>query len=98
MARNKLPDAPMLTKNGVLPWKRSDQDKLMRIAVANAGLSKDVVFYTLRHSFIAQAIDGNMSVFDIAKICGTSIDMIDKHYGKLFKDRVIEVLEKSSLA
>ncbi len=98
MARNKLPDSPMLTKNGVMPWKSSAQDKLMRTAVANAGLSKDVVFYTLRHSFIAQAIDGNMSVFDIAKICGTSIEMIDKHYGKLFKDRVIEVLEKSSLA
>lgn len=98
LAKNKLPDAPMLTKNGAIPWKHSDQNAPMRKAVADSGLSKDVVLYTLRHSFIAQAIDGNMNIFDIAKICGTSMEMIDKHYGKLFKGRVIEVLEKSSLA
>ena len=69
----------------------------MREAVAAAKLPNTVVFYTLRHSFIADVIDQNMNVFDIAKITGTSIDMIDKHYGKLFKGRVIEVLERSTL-
>lgn len=97
MARNKLPDAPLLTKDGVNPWSRSDQTKPMREAVNNSGLPESVVFYTLRHSFIADVIDKNMNVFDIAKITGTSIEMIDKHYGKLFKGRVVEVLERSSL-
>ena len=69
----------------------------MRDAVYKAELPGSVVFYTLRHSFIADVIDKNMNVFDIAKITGTSIDMIEKHYGKLFKDRVVEVLERTSL-
>jgi integrase len=69
----------------------------MREASEKAELPNTVVFYTLRHSFIADLIDKNMNVFDIAKITGTSIEMIDKHYGKLFKSRVIEVLERSSL-
>jgi hypothetical protein len=69
----------------------------MRDAVYKAELSSSVVFYTLRHSFIADVIDKNMNVFDIAKITGTSIDMIEKHYGKLFKGRVVEVLERTSL-
>jgi integrase len=97
MSKNKMPDAPLLTKNGADPWGHGDQSKLMREAVSNAELADSVVFYTLRHSFIADVIDKNMNVFDIAKITGTSIDMIDKHYGKLFKDRVIEVLERTSL-
>ena len=97
MSKNKLPDAPLLTRNGVDPWGYGDQYKLMREAVDKAGLPNSVVFYTLRHSFIADVIDQNMNVFDIAKITGTSIDMIEKHYGKLFKGRVIEVLERSSL-
>jgi integrase len=97
LSKNKLPDAPLLTKNGVDSWGHGDQSKLMQEAVAKASLPHSVVFYTLRHSFIADVIDKNMNVFDIAKICGTSIEMIDKHYGKLFKDRVIEVLERTSL-
>ncbi|MEE8289614.1 MAG: tyrosine-type recombinase/integrase, partial [Nitrosomonadaceae bacterium] len=97
MSKDKMPDAPLLTKNGADPWGTGDQSKLMREAVSNAELPDSVVFYTLRHSFIADVIDKNMNVFDIAKITGTSIDMIDKHYGKLFKDRVIEVLERTSL-
>ncbi len=97
MAKDKLPDAPLLTKDGANSWRTSNQTRLMREAVKAAGLPESIVFYTLRHSFIADLIDKNMNVFDIAKITGTSIDMIEKHYGKLFKDRVVEVLEKTSL-
>ena len=97
MAKDKLPDTPLLTKDGVSLWGHGDQTKPMREAVSKAELPKSVVFYTLRHSFIADVIDKNMNVFDIAKITGTSIEMIEKHYGKLFKGRVIEVLERSSL-
>lgn len=96
-AKGKLPEAPLLTKNGIDPWGHGDQTKLMREAVEKADLPRTVVFYTLRHSFIADLIDKNMNVFNIAKITGTSIEMIERHYGKLFKDRVIEVLERSSL-
>ncbi len=98
MAKNKLPDAPLLTRNGADPWRKSDQTKPMRACAQNAGLPNSVVFYTLRHSFIADLIDQNMNVFDIAKITGTSIEMIEKHYGKLYKDRVVEVLDRLSIA
>ena len=96
-AKGKLPEAFILTKNGIDPWSYSDQSKLMLEAADKADLPRSIVFYTLRHSFIAVLIDKDMSVFNIAKITGTSIEMIEKHYGKLFKDRVIEVLEKASL-
>lgn len=97
VSKSKLPSAPLLTKNGTDPWGHGDQTKPMKEAVLSAELSDTIVFYTLRHSFIADVIDKNMNVFDIAKITGTSIEMIEKHYGKLFKGRVIEVLERTSL-
>jgi len=97
LSKSKLPDAPLLSKDNGNPWGSSNQVELMREAVLTAKLSPDVVFYTLRHSFIANAISSGMDLYSLAKITGTSIEMIDKHYGKLFKDRVIEVLERSSL-
>jgi integrase len=98
LAKDRLPDAPLLTRNGVDPWNHGDQTKLMREVVTKAELPASVVFYTLRHSFISDLIDKNMNVFDIAKITGTSIEMIENHYGKFSLARVIKVLEKSELA
>ena len=97
MSKDKLPDAPLLSKDNGDQWKSSDQVKLMREAVLNSELSPDVVFYTLRHSFIANAILSGMDLYSLAKIAGTSIEMIEKHYGKLIKDRVIDALELSAL-
>jgi len=97
MAKDKLPDAPLLSKDNGDQWATSNQVKPMQEAVINSKLSPDVVFYTLRHSFIANAILSGMDLYSLAKITGTSIEMIENHYGKLFKDRVIEVLEQSAL-
>ena len=97
MAKDKLPEAPLLTKDGVHQWGHSDQDKLMKQAVKAAKLPGDVVFYTLRHSYIANAISARMDIYSIAEITGTSISMIEKHYGKLLKERVREQMAKAAL-
>ena len=55
----------------------------MREAVKRAKLPQGTVFYTLRHTFIANALNGGMDIHTIAKLCGTSVPMIEKHYGKL---------------
>lgn len=94
-AQGKLPEAFMLVKDDGRPWAHSDQDELMRDAVSKSGLPRGVVFYTLRHTFIAQAIGAGLDIYSIAAIGGTSIAMIEKHYGKLLKDRVREAMEKA---
>lgn len=95
LATDKLPEAHLLTKDDGKPWAHSDQDKLMREAVKKAGLKRAVVFYTLRHTFIAQAIGAGLDIYSIAAITGTSIPMIEKHYGKLLKERVRDAMEKA---
>lgn len=65
--------------------KHSDQDEPMRDAARAAKLPKATAFYTLRHTFIASAITGGMDIHTVAKITGTSVRMIEEHYGKLLQ-------------
>lgn len=95
LATDKLPEAHLLVKDDGKPWAHSDQDRLMREAVKNANLKRAVVFYTLRHTFIAQAIGAGLDIYSIAAVSGTSIAMIEKHYGKLLKGRVRDAMEKA---
>ena len=83
LGKDKLPGAYLLTRDDGQPWQHSDQDKLMREAVKKARLPHGTVYYTLRHTFIANALTGGMDIHTVAKLCGTSVPMIEKHYGKL---------------
>jgi integrase len=83
LAKGKLPLAPLLTRDDTKPWAHSDWDELVRTAGQKAKLPKGVCLYTLRHSFITQAITDGMTTLDVARLCGTSVGMIEKHYGHL---------------
>ena len=83
LRKAKLPGAYLLTRDDGQPWQHSDQDKLMREAVKKAKLPHGTVYYTLRHTFIANALTNGIDIHTVAKLCGTSVPMIEKHYGKL---------------
>jgi integrase len=94
LAVAKPPDALLLTRDDGKAWKHSDWDQLVRAAAATAGLPANTCLYTMRHSFITQAITGGMSVLETARLVGTSIAMIDKHYGHLALTTARERLAK----
>ncbi len=50
--------------------------------------------YTLRHSFITQAISDGLTTLDVARLTGTSLAMIDRHYGHLVQSASAERLAK----
>lgn len=83
LSKGKLPAAPLFTRADGKPWGHSDWDELVREAAEKAKLPKGVCLYTLRHSFITQAITDGMTTLDVARLCGTSVGMIEKHYGHL---------------
>lgn len=59
-----------------------------------AELPTGTCLYTLRHSFVTEAISGGLSILDVARMTGTSIQMIEKHYGHLVASVAIERLSK----
>jgi integrase len=98
LARNKLPGAYLLVKDDGEPWKHSDQDEPMKEAAKAARLPRGTVFYTLRHTFIASAITGGVDIHTVAKITGTSVRMIEQHYGKLLQEDARERLNRIAFA
>jgi integrase len=97
LAKDKLPNAWLFTRDDGKPWAHSDWDELVRAAAQGAGLQPGVCLYTLRHSFITQALMDGMSTLDVARITGTSLAMIEKHYGHLAMTQARERLDRVKL-
>jgi len=54
-------------------------------ALEAAGLHKRGP-YALRHTFASQALAAGVSIFQLARLMGASVEMIDRHYGHLVPD------------
>jgi integrase len=92
LCKSKLPSAPLL------PWDHSaDWAWEIRDAAKRAELPAGVVLYTLRHSFITEALRGGMSTLDVARLTGTSLQMIQSHYGHLVADSARERLAQVTM-
>ena len=94
LATRKLPAAPLLAKDDGTAWRARDQLRLMRDAVTKAKLPRATVFYSLRHAFISSALTGGVDIHAVAKMCGTSVKMIELHYGKLLHSDASAKLDK----
>ena len=81
-AKGKLPKAPLLPRDDGEPWGKSRQHRPMQQAVRAAKLPAETVFYSLRHYHISKVIAAGVPVQVVAENCGTSVRMIEKHYGK----------------
>lgn len=93
LAKGKLPAARMFT-NGSAPWQAHDWRDPVKEAAAAAKLPDGVVLYTLRHCWITDAIVGGMDLLTVAKLSGTSLAMIEKHYGHLVQGAARDKLAK----
>lgn len=94
LAESKLPLARLFVRDDGKPWAHSDWDELVRDAATLAELPTGTCLYTLRHSFITQAIQDGMNILDVARLVGTSVMMIEKHYGHLVHSVARERLAK----
>jgi hypothetical protein len=52
-------------------------------AIDSAGIAKAARIYDLRSTFISNALASGLTVFETACIAGTSVKMIEAHYGAL---------------
>jgi hypothetical protein len=51
-------------------------------------------FYATRHTFISDALSQGANIKWLAEYCGTSVAMIEKHYGRYIKSDSREQLER----
>jgi integrase len=97
LAKSKLPTAHLLPRDDGNPWPHSGWDEPVKEAAKKAGLPERVTLYSCRHSWITQAITDGMSILDVARLQGTSIQMIEATYGHLVASAARERLAKVTM-
>ncbi|MEP0391875.1 MAG: tyrosine-type recombinase/integrase [Erythrobacter sp.] len=96
-AKNKLPSAPLFMRANGQPWDRHSWKRPIAASVATSGLPADATAYTLRHSTITDLVRANLPLLTIAQISGTSVEMIERHYGHLASDAAVKALGELAL-
>lgn len=96
LCKDKLPTAPIFTRDDGNPWGHSDWDHLVRDARTLAKL-KPLTAYDLRHTFVTEAITGRVDPLTVARIVGTSLEMITQTYGKLIEDHATKAFANVTL-
>ncbi|MBY6127853.1 site-specific integrase [Qipengyuania aquimaris] len=81
--KNKLPAAPLFANATGGHFDRFQWRDPLREAIAKLELDPRICAYSFRHSAITDMLTRGVDVLTVAKITGTSIAMIDKHYGHL---------------
>lgn len=97
-AKGKLPSAWLIARADGSQWKKEAWRDEIKAAARKAKLPQATVAYTLRHSVITDLVTGGLDLFTVAKISGTSVLMIEKHYGHLNSEHARRALEKLALA
>ncbi|WP_028641858.1 tyrosine-type recombinase/integrase [Novosphingobium acidiphilum] len=90
--KNKLPAASIFARADGAAWNKDAWKYPVKDAVKAAGLPGAASAYTLRHSVITDLIRARLPILTVAQLSGTSVAMIEKHYGHLVRDDAEEAL------
>ena len=92
--KDKMPSAPLFTRADGVAWNKDSWKKPIKAAVKLAGLPDSTTAYTLRHSIITELVTGGLDLLTVAQLSGTSVAMIEKHYGHFRAEHASKALEK----
>jgi integrase len=82
----KASDATIFARSDGRVWNKDAWKLPIKAAVQAAGLPANSVAYTLRHSVITDLIRDRLPVLTVAQLSGTSVAMVEQHYGHLVRD------------
>lgn len=82
-AKGKLPSAPLLARADGKAWDKDAWKKPVKAAARAAGLPEEITAYAMRHSAITDLVTDGLDLLTVAQLSGTSVSMIEKHYGHL---------------
>ena len=73
------------------------RNRIWSVAVETAGIERPARLYDLRSTFASNALAAGITTFELARIMGTSVGMIEAHYGALIDtahDGILARLER----
>lgn len=96
-AKDKLPEAWLFSRADGRQWIKGTWRDAINFGVGEAELPEATCAYTLRHSAITDLVTSGLDLFHVAQLSGTSVAMIEKHYGHLQRKQAREGLQALSL-
>lgn len=97
LCRDKVGSAPLFSRADGSAWNKDAWKHPMRRAVEAAKVPEKAVAYSLRHSAITDLIHHGLDTLTVAQMSGTSVAMIEKHYGHLRQEHARKALAVLSL-
>ena len=86
VSKDKLPTAPLLSRADGKAWNKDAWKGPVKTAAEAPKLPDGTTAYTLRHSVISDLVHDGLDLLTVAQISGTSVAMIERHYGHLRSD------------
>jgi integrase len=96
-AKDKLPSAPLFSRANGKQWDKDAWKKPIKSAVKTTGLPEGITAYSMRHSAITDLVTGGLDLLTVAQLSGTSVAMIERHYGHLRADHAAAALAALAL-
>ena len=97
-AQGKKAGDPLLARADGAAWNKDSWKYPVKNAVVVAGLPEKTCAYALRHSTITDLIAlHKLDTLTVAQLSGTSLQMIEKHYGHLLRDHAAAALAHLSI-
>jgi integrase len=82
-SKDKLPTALLFARADGIGWHKDAWKGPVKEAAQAAKLPPGTTAYTLRHSTISDLVHDGLDLLTVAQISGTSVRMIEQHYGHL---------------
>ncbi len=73
-------DGSLIPSDSGCRYKSGEHTYAFRRVVKDADVDPDCVMYSLRHAFLSRCVNSGISALPLAKYCGTSVLMLEKHY------------------
>jgi len=96
-AKSKLPSAPLFSRADGKAWTKDSWKYPVKEAAIAASMPDGTSAYTLRHSVISDLVHDGLDLLTVAQISGTSVRMIELHYGHLRGNIAADALAKLAL-
>lgn len=91
-SKNRDAVAPLFIRANGRAWDKESWKGPISSAARDAVLPDGTTAYTLRHSTITDLVLAGLPLLSIAQISGTSVEMIERHYGHLVNDAAVGAL------
>lgn len=96
-SKDKFPTASLLARADGKTWDKDAWKKPVKAAAKVAGLPDTVTAYAMRHSAITDLVTGGLDLLTVAQLSGTSVAMIERHYGHLRAEHAAAALATLAL-